>query len=82
MVMMKCGHVANAIDKATGKPCCAICNSSEAFIPQDERILLDERFARCPYCHRTVKSDESLPFFKHRPKRDYDEFYDGCRGWG
>jgi len=28
-----------------------------------------------------VESSLKLPFFKHKPDSDYDEYYCGCWGW-
>jgi hypothetical protein len=33
-------------------------------------------------CGCIVDSDsETLPFFEHRPNKDFDKFYCGCHGW-
>lgn len=32
-------------------------------------------------CRCEQPSSPDLPFFKHRPDRDHDEFYCGCWGW-
>ena len=42
---------------------------------------LDGREARCPDCGSREPSAPSLPFFQHRPDREYDSYYCGCYGW-
>jgi len=81
-VMMKCGHAANATYEG-GKPCCVICAgiTPNAYIVDDNPPDLKGRESQCPYCKSIVPSDASLPFFEHRPKKIYDQHYDGCRGW-
>jgi len=32
-------------------------------------------------CMCEVESSLKLPFFKHKPDSDYDEYYCGCWGW-
>ncbi len=52
MPMMKCGHVAQAIEKETGKPACVICVgiTDDAMIIADEGEFVTEgRIARCSY---------------------------------
>lgn len=39
------------------------------------------RKARCVYCGNMVASTPRLPFFESKPDKEYDEWYDGCRGW-
>lgn len=83
--LMKCGHTANATS-ADGKPICAICLGVK---PGADEIAkeadLTGRKARCSYygskCHSIADSNFSLPFFEHRPDREYDSFYCGCWGW-
>jgi hypothetical protein len=88
--MMKCGHVANAV-MADKKPACVICNCTSL---SEQEIDLTDRKARCTYYGRTFthkgrmvtctsenKSSTSLPFFKHKPENQYDEYYCGCWGW-
>ena len=82
MVMMKCGHAANATDK-DGKPICAICIglTPDAEIVAETKPDLTGRKARCTQCGRVTNSNEKLPFFEYRPNCEYDSFYCGCRGW-
>lgn len=81
MVLMGCGHAANAIDKA-GKPVCVICIGLD---PRAKAIIktpnLKGRRANCAYCGRSQSSDDDLAFFEYRPSKDFDSYYDGCRGW-
>lgn len=89
LYLMKCGHVAQAID-SNGKPCCAICAGikEEAFIVAKEIDVtknpaegLEGRKAKCPYCGETTDSRWNLPFFQYKPNSDTDDYYDGCFGW-
>lgn len=73
---MKCGHVANAT--CNGKPCCIICDCFEV---ATEKPNLDGRMAKCAECNNTTPSKETLPFFQHRPDKEFDEYYCGCWGW-
>ena len=88
---MKCGHSVNAQQlKLDGSwiPCCAICNCVEqAKVPD-----LTGRRSKCVYygnkynrqgdkCSSEEDSDLSLPFFEYKPKKSYDEYYCGCKGW-
>ena len=88
--MMKCGHTANAVT-GDNKPACAICGCTEV---SEQVIDLTNRKARCFYYGRVVKhqgrtsrceseskSSTSLPFFKHNPESEFDEYYCGCQGW-
>jgi len=88
--MMKCGHVANAVT-ADNQPGCVFCNCTEI---SKQEIDLTGRKARCAYygkivklqgrtscCKSESKSSTSLPFFKHKPENQYDEYYCGCQGW-
>lgn len=83
--LMKCGHVANAID-ADGKPICAICAPDEKGMTI-ERIVegetggLEGRKARCPWCGKLKESKWTLPFFEYLPQKENDSFYCGCGGW-
>src|SRR5437016_4205034 len=82
--MMECGHAANAITKKDGKdiPCCAICiemrPSATKVVPTPD---LTGRQAKCPYCNTLVASSVELPFFEYRKTKQFDSYYDGCRGW-
>ncbi len=79
--MMKCGHAANA-KNAQGDPVCVICIGivPGADIIDDTSLDLAERKARC-FCGRERPSSPALAFFEHRPNREYDVYYCGCRGW-
>ena len=81
--LMKCGHVANAID-ANGNPICAICYgfTPDAKIIANKKPNLEGRKARCNECGKVTGSSYSLPFFRYRPNEDYDTYYCGCHGWG
>jgi hypothetical protein len=80
-MMMKCGHTANAVTKEN-QPCCVIC---AGIIPGAYEVAdtpdLTGRTARCLYCAAERSSALNLPFFKHNPAAEHDEFYSGCRGW-
>jgi hypothetical protein len=85
-VMMKCGCLANA-KTDEGKPCCAVHAGiiaeaiAEAYIIDNNPPDLSQRKSQCYCCKSIVKSDSYPPFFAHRPEREYDCHYDGCRGW-
>lgn len=80
--MMKCGHAANAIDAATGKPCCVICAGLGLGADEiaDEQPDLSGRMSLCTCCKKTTPSRLDLPFFEYRPERETDLHYDMCRG--
>jgi hypothetical protein len=80
-VIMKCGHATNAT--MNNKPVCAICYglNDGADIVDTAKTNLNGRIARCCYCKHQTLSDTSLPFFRHTPNNEYDEYYCGCRGW-
>lgn len=90
-VLMKCGHVSQAVDQKTGKPVCAICIGLDpgAEVPEDEVPDLEGRFAVCCYsrgrngkpCKNRVPSSFSLAFFEYRPNEETDLYYCGCWGW-
>lgn len=82
-VLMRCGHAANAVDHATGKPVCAICIglTPDAEIVAEKQPDLKGRKARCVYCKREVDSSTSLAFFEYRPNESSDRYYCGCLGW-
>lgn len=61
------------------KPYCLIHDCDET-ITIDENILV-KRQAKCAWCGRKVESNTKLPFFKHKPESDCDEYYCGCGGW-
>lgn len=77
-VLMKCGHIANAIKVDTNEPYCIICDCGEV---DDKQIDLSERFAKCTECGCIKPSNNNLPFFKYCPEKEYDSFYCGCCGW-
>jgi len=80
-ILMKCGHVANAIDE-NGNPCCAIClPKKEAMEIKEENPSLEGRKAKCSDCGNIVDSSYDLSFFEYKPNEEYDSFYDGCCGW-
>jgi len=82
MVMMKCGHAANATNEK-GEPCCAICLGLTpcAEIPVDTPDLTGRK-AKCTICGEEEPSSINLPFFEYLgPEFDYDYYYCGCRGW-
>lgn len=81
-LVMKCGHTALG-RKRDGSPVCPMCVGIDprAEIVDDNPPVLDGRMAVCPYCKRERASDYGLPFFEHRPTRDTDSYYCGCRGW-
>ena len=83
--LMKCGHVSNGLDK-DDKPVCVICAGirpgyNEVLTEVDGTYGLEGRQAKCPYCGKLTQSSWDLPFFKHKPDKEFDEFYDGCFGW-
>ena len=80
--MFKCGHAQNGhlVNYKSGesRPCCVICDCTEIIDKPD----LSNREARCCYCRAVKPSDsDGLPFFRHWPNREYDEYYCGCQGW-
>lgn len=66
--LMKCGHIGNAIDTKTNKPCCVICYGN----PESMEVMinlpnLDNRIALCVTCNKTKKpSSLNLAFFEYR----------------
>ena len=83
--LMKCGHVANAIDK-NGKPVCAICVPDVEGITVEKELDgetagLEGRKARCSFCWKVTNSRWNLPFFEYRPDKETDSYYCGCGGW-
>jgi hypothetical protein len=81
--MMLCGHAANATNARTGQPSCAICvgihPGAETIDPNPPTLA--GRQSQCAYCKKLAPSDASLAFFEHRPDREFDSHYDGCKGW-
>lgn len=75
--IMTCGHTALATT-GDGKPTCPIC---DCLTVKEEEPNLNGRFASCMYCHKKVKSDFGLPFFKYTPELELDTYYCGCEGW-
>lgn len=82
VIIMKCGHAANGVDK-DGKPYCVICAglTPNAYIVDDNVPDLTGRKARCSQCGCIVPSNANLFLFEYRPNWDYDKFYCGCGGW-
>jgi len=78
--MRKGGHAANATH--AGKPGCVICAPKpESFEIDPQPPELNGRMAECPYCKKQVPSSTGLAFFEHRPNKQTDSYYSGCRGW-
>ncbi len=79
--LMKCGHTANGTN-TKGVPICVVCfgRSPDAVTPAETIPDLTNRRAACA-CGREVDSTLNLAFFRHRPDREKDSFYCGCRGW-
>ena len=81
--MMQCGHAASGTSQ--GEPVCVICaGRNNGWNQIVDTPNLEGREARCTYyrdCGKAQPSAMSLAFFGHHPKRAYDEFYCGCRGW-
>jgi endogenous inhibitor of DNA gyrase (YacG/DUF329 family) len=91
-VLMKCGHTAQGVDRATGKPVCVICVGIDLGAREVDNNASEEtlknRVARCPSCGHTLPSSYDLPFFEFcgvprgsRSARGEDSFYCGCKGW-
>ena len=85
LYLMKCGHIANAVDSA-GNPICAICTRIKPEAYQVDREVsgtegLEGRKAKCDYCNMTQDSNWGLPFFRYQSDCKTDSFYCGCRGW-
>lgn len=78
-VLMKCGHIAQGIDKDTGKPYCVICNCSE--IADKDIVNLEGRTAKCDFCGYEKPSSFNLPFFEYTPDKPHDSYFCGCIGW-
>jgi hypothetical protein len=81
-VFMECGHTALAKD-GEGNPVCPICigiNPGARIVKKDKPDLTGRK-AICSYCKRLADSRYTLPFFEYRPDIEYDQYYDGCRGW-
>jgi hypothetical protein len=85
--IMKCGHAASSYyvnPDGTKTSCCASCigiTPDASITTTTTQRDLDGRTAQCPYCKRTQPSDTWLAFFEHRPTKDTDSYYCGCRGW-
>jgi hypothetical protein len=77
--VMTCGCVANAIMAIGGEDyhACVIHGTTDIM----DTPSLTGRKARCDYCHKTVDSQVSLPFFRYQQNNDEDRYYCGCRGW-
>lgn len=82
--MMACGHSANAtctigsVGEESAIPSCVICSCTLVAV---EPPSLEGRRAICIYCKRTTPSLLNLAYFAHTPAAEFDQFYDGCRGW-
>lgn len=48
---------------------------------EQSNMVESSRKARCMYCGRITTSTPVLPFFESKPDKEFDEWYDGCRGW-
>ena len=81
MIMMKCGHAANATRRmpdGNDMPCCVICVCDAV---DDIQPSLEGRTAQCVYCNNERPSSTDLPFFHHHIGAGHDTYYCGCRGW-
>src|SRR4029077_7656227 len=91
--ILSCGHDATKhfkhswehFHKGSHSPWyCEVCGSDS---PIKFRPGLAGRQAKCTYCGALAASDGEqgkycdLPFFQHRPERERDSYYCGCRGW-
>ena len=81
---MKCGHTANGTWGANREPACVICAgiSAGAYEVDDDPPSLEDRMMNCAY-HREpqIPTNPQAAFFEHRPDRDTDSYYCGCKGW-
>ena len=79
--LMKCGHVAMALD-SNNKPVCPMCIDivDGADEVDENQPDLTGRQAMCE-CGCIVQSSYKLPFFFHKPESEYDEYYCRCMGW-
>lgn len=86
-ILMKCGHTAMAREVTSGAPVCPICLGPEGSTPANPEEVtkvietLKGRLAKCSMCRKVTGSKLTLPFFKHTPKGERDEYYCGCCGW-
>ena len=82
--MMKCGHAANSMHKTPegDKPSCVICAGiSPGWNEIDKNPpSLEGRKSQCFYCKKEKNSDLGLAFFEHRPDKEHDIHYCGCKG--
>ena len=74
---MKCGHKGYG-QTSDGLPYCPICMCGDV---AEKEPPIENRQAECSYCSKKEKSSFSLPFFRYRPNREFDEYYCGCEGW-
>lgn len=82
-ILMKCGHIAIAVDE-NGKPVCPICvgiTPDAKIIANKNEISLKGRKAKCWECGYECPSSFNLPMFEYKPNAKEDEFYCGCHGW-
>lgn len=80
--IMECGHSVVAHD-GKGNASCIICIGIHpgAGVIAKEQPDLQGREATCGYCRKVTRSRSELPFFRHKPDSQYDEYYCGCKGW-
>lgn len=80
MIMMKCGHTANAVSIRDGQkiPYCIICGCATI---EPNKPVLTGRKAKCIWCDQIRESDDHLPYFEYKPNSDFDSYYCGCGGW-
>ena len=82
--LMKCGHTANGTYGDEHKPICVICYGivlGATEVDYEANPDLTGRKAKCSFCNTIVDSNYNLPFYSHKPEREYDEYYCGCKGW-
>jgi len=88
--IMSCGCASNALRIVGDEriPACVI-HDDAVVVKKVESPTdgLEGRQAKCTYnnkygkCTSITESSWLLPFFKHRPDKEYDEYYCGCYGW-
>ena len=87
--LMKCGCVAQGTmknDKGEDVPVCVthygLAEGADQVEEEDKLPDLTDRKAYCSYGkHGETPSKFSLPFFRHCPQSDHDEYYCGCYSW-
>jgi hypothetical protein len=82
MKILTCGCAPNCKLNLDGKGYVDGCGPHLCVTFAKEQPDLSNRIASC-FCGRTApsKDPQYLAFFTHKPSRDTDEFYCGCRGW-